>query len=83
MNLAVLERLPDWPARMTADVACAYMGISKSTFLTRYGARGVKEGSNVLWARVQLDALIAKQFSIPQPRTGARQDRDESWDDFK
>lgn len=83
MNLAVLERLPDWPARMPADVACAYMGISKTTFLTRFGAHGVKEGSNLLWARTQLDALIAKQFSIQQPRAGALKDRDDTWDDLR
>ncbi|MDR6126686.1 hypothetical protein QE361_001931 [Sphingomonas sp. SORGH_AS802] len=83
MNLAVLERLPDWPARMPADVACAYMGISKTTFLTRFGAHGVKEGSNMLWARAQLDALIAKQFSIQQLRAGALKDRDDTWDDLR
>lgn len=82
MNLARLQKLPDWPARMTAEIAAAYMGIAKTTFLTRYGATGVKEGANVLWARIQLDGLIAKQFSIKQPRAGA-QDRDTSWDDFR
>ncbi|WP_017978580.1 hypothetical protein [Sphingomonas melonis] len=82
MNLARLERLPDWPARMTAEIAAAYMGVSKTTFLTRFGATGVKEGTNVLWAKVQLDSMIAKQFSIKQPRAGA-QDRDTSWDDFR
>ena len=82
MNLARLERLPDWPARMTAEIAAAYMGVSKTTFLTRFGAMGVKEGTNVLWAKVQLDSMIAKQFSIKQPRAGA-QDRDTSWDDFR
>jgi hypothetical protein len=29
--LARLEKLPDWPARMTSDVAAIYMGISEST----------------------------------------------------
>jgi len=82
MNLARLEKLPDWPARMTAEIAAAYMGISKTTFLARYGASGVKEGTNTLWAKIQLDAMIAKQFSIKQPRAGA-QDRDTSWDDFR
>lgn len=82
MNLARLERLPDWPARMTAEIAAAYMGVSKTTFLTRFGAMGVKEGTNTLWAKVQLDGIIAKQFSIKQPRAGA-QDRDTSWDDFR
>ena len=81
MNLARLERLPDWPARMTADVAAIYMGISKSTFATRFGAVGVKEGANVLWARVQLDRIIAKQFAIAQPV--ANSDGDSSWDDLR
>lgn len=82
MNLARLEQLPDWPARMTADVAASYMGISKSTFLTRFAATGVKEGSNLLWARVQLDRMIAKQFSIAQlvPAAGKV---DDSWDDLR
>jgi len=82
MKLA-LEQLPDWPARMPADLASAYMGVSKSTFLTRFRAHGVKEGSNTLWARTQLDGLIAKQFSIQQLRAGALKDRDDTWDDLR
>lgn len=82
MNLARLEQLPDWPARMPADIAALYMGVSKTTFLTRFGHTGVKEGKNVLWAKLQLDAMIAKQFSIKQPRAGA-QDRDDTWDDLR
>ena len=80
MNIAILERLPDWPARMTADVAAIYMGISKSTFLTRYADTGVREGSNVLWARVQLDGMIAKQFGMAQPLSAIG--GDSSWDDL-
>jgi hypothetical protein len=81
VNLARLEQLPDWPARMTAEIAAAYMGVSKGTFLTRFGKTGVKEGGNVLWAKVQLDGMIAKQFAIKQPRVGAL-DRDGTWDDL-
>lgn len=80
--LARLEKLPDWPARMTAPVAAAYMGISEATFLARFGASGVKEGANKLWAKVQLDRHIAKQFSIRQPRRSNDED-DGSWDDFR
>ena len=80
MNLAHIERLPDWPARMTADVAAIYMGVSKTSFLTRFGDRGVREGGNVLWARRQLDAIIDKQFALAQPSGGAP-DGDDSWDD--
>lgn len=82
MNLARLERLPDWPARMTAEIAAAYMGIGKSTFLDRYRDCGVQEGSNVLWARLQLDRMIAKQFSIAQP-TARAANEDSSWDDLR
>ena len=66
---------------MTADVAATYMGISKSTFMTRFSSTGVREGSNVLWARVQLDRIIAKQFAIPQPAGNAGGDT--SWDDLR
>lgn len=76
-----IAQLPDWPARMTAPVAAAYMGVSTTSFLTRFGDRGVKEGSNTLWARAQLDRFIANQFALPQPK-GAAVERDESWDDF-
>lgn len=80
--LARLEALPDWPARMTAPVAAAYMGISEGTFLTRFGVYGVKEGANKLWAKAQLDRLIAKQFRLTQAR-GAAAERDDSWDDVR
>jgi hypothetical protein len=42
----------------------------------------VKEGHNLLWARVQLDAMIAKQFSITQPG-GLAVIEDTSWDDLR
>lgn len=76
-----LKRLPDWPARMTAPVAAAYMGISASTFLTRFKAHGVREGANLLWARAQLDQIIAEQFGLSGPR-GASNQRDTSWADL-
>ena len=65
---------------MTADVAAIYMGVSKSTFLTRFGDRGVREGSNVLWARLQLDAIIAKQFALAQRSSPSGGDT--SWDEL-
>lgn len=64
MNLDRLEKLPDWPARMTAPVAAAYMGVSQSTFLTRFGTAGVKDGGNTFWARAQLDRIVADQFNL-------------------
>lgn len=77
-----IGQLPGWPARMTAPVAAAYMGISHSTFLTRFGDTGVKEGANVLWAKAQLDTLIAKQFALRQP-LALSEEGDDSWDDLR
>jgi hypothetical protein len=82
MNLAHLEKLPDWPARMTADVAALYMGISKGSFLARFSATGVKEGANHLWARAQLDRFIANQFALPIASPAAEAGADTSWDDL-
>lgn len=80
--LSKIEGLPDWPARMTAPVAAAYMGISEASFISRYGPFGVKEGANKLWAKAQLDRMIAKQFKLSQAR-GAAAERDDSWDDVR
>lgn len=82
MNLARLADLPDWPARMGADVAALYMGVSKTTFLTRFGKTGIKEGGNLLWAKAQLDAFIARQFGIAQSPPLA-EEVDDSWDDLR
>lgn len=60
-----MKDLPDWPARMTAPVAAAYIGVSETAFLGRFGSIGVKEGRNRYWARMQLDRYIAAQFDIP------------------
>jgi hypothetical protein len=74
--------MPDWPARMTADVAAMYMGISLATFRARYGTRGVKEGGNVLWARRQLDRIIDAQFSLEQVATSAVDLEPDTWADL-
>lgn len=81
MRMEVLQRLPAWPARMTADVAAYYMGVSKTTFIKRYAAIGVKEGSNLLWAKLQLDGIIAKQFALSH-RPGAAGEEIDTWADL-
>lgn len=62
--LTRLEKLPDWPARMTAPVAAAYMGVSETKFLEQYAEIGVKDGGNRFWARAQLDRIVAAQFDL-------------------
>ena len=59
-----LKDLPDWPARMTAPVAAAYMDVSPNTFTARYRDVGRQEGGKIFWARVQLDRIIAEQFDL-------------------
>lgn len=79
--LARLEKLPDWPARMTAPVAAAYMGDSPNCFTEKYGNYGRKEGGKVYWSRAQLDRLIAAQFDldVPGPVGGPIDDPYEQW----
>lgn len=62
--LEKIEKLPDWPARMTAPVAAAYLCVSQSTFLARFYSIGRKEGGNTFWARAQLDKIVAEQFDL-------------------
>nr|GLK22144.1 hypothetical protein GCM10017606_29720 [Microbacterium terregens] len=62
--------MPDWPARMTSDVACLFMCVSETTFLARYGRLGFKEGANTFWARAALEREVAKQAGIEQPSAG-------------
>lgn len=60
-----VKHLPDWPARMGAPLAAAYLGIGESTFQRgvserRYPA-GRKDGGRVLWHRAELDEWLAAE----------------------
>lgn len=76
-----LDKLPDWPARMTAPVAAAYMGVSQNTFTARYAAYSRREGANVFWSRRQLDRLIDAQFGfeIAAPTHDSVEDEIAAW----
>lgn len=79
-----LDKLPDWPARMTAPVAAAYMGVSPNTFTARYSTYSRKEGANVFWSRAQLDRLIAEQFEIEmRPQLSVSGPMDTGYDEWK
>ncbi len=78
-----LDKLPDWPARMTAPVAAAYMGVSQNTFTARYAAYSRREGANVFWAKAQLDRLIAQQFELEIPALPAAPAMDSAYDAWK
>ena len=68
--------LPDWPARMGAELAAAYVGVSMSKFLADVKAetkpKPVKDGGRVLWHRAQLDNFLARERG-EIPATGGDQ----------
>lgn len=70
----VFERPPGWPALMTADIVCAYLGDISRQLLYRWSItpgfpkptaiRGVKR-----WSRMSLDIwILARDADTPQPR---------------
>ncbi len=72
-----ISQYPDWPARMTADVAAAYMGVSKTKFLLGAGngsyPAALHDGGNAHWHRVTLDRWLAIQ-------RGESEDDESEWD---
>ncbi len=80
--------LPDWPARMGAILAAAYVDLSESQFRAevgrgiwpeaRYpgGAGGRRGGTRPYWYRVELDAALAEQRDVVQPMTEQDIDRE-------
>lgn len=78
-----LAKCPFLPARLMAEPAAWFMGMSVGSFRTRYGHLGVREGGNVYWATRQLQELIDAQFNLPPSLPGiAPEPRDDTWDDF-
>lgn len=71
--MGVLERLPmmpDWPERMTSDVACLFMCMSESAFLLKHKALSFKDGGKTYWAREVLKQHVAKQAGIETQSKG-------------
>lgn len=75
--------LPNWPARLSEDLAAAYLGVSKTTFRGRWEARTypqpVREGRRLLWARIQLDRFVEAQFGLQ----AANEQGDDTWADLR
>lgn len=80
----VAGALPHWPARLSEDLAAAYLGVSKTTFRDRWHARTypqpLREGKRLLWARLQLDRFVEAQFGITATNDDAG---DETWADLR
>lgn len=63
--------LPDWPARLSEELAAAYLGVSASTLRAGVASgrypRPLRDGKRILWARRQLDAYVDAQFGLGAP----------------
>lgn len=62
--------MPHWPMRMKADLAAAYLGLSRTKFRAGVGEKypkPVEDGSNVLWLKTDLDAWLEKEHGIAAP----------------
>lgn len=60
--------LPFWPRRLSADLAAAYLGISRSTFLLGVDdgtwPEPIRDGRRTLWDRLALDRIVDGQSGI-------------------
>jgi hypothetical protein len=60
------DRMPHWPARMNADLAALYLGVSLPTLKERAKAgqlpAPVHDGGRVFWSKQQLDDFVDAQF---------------------
>jgi predicted DNA-binding transcriptional regulator AlpA len=68
--MASQRKLPSWPARLSEDLAAAYLSTSKSTFRAKVAngeyPKSAREGGRIYWSRNQLDEHIARQFGHMQ-----------------
>lgn len=69
--MALRADLPDWPRRMDAETAAAYLNIGESTLREgwprgRYPAP-IRDGKRVLWDRRVLDAWADLTAGLVEP----------------
>ncbi len=60
--------LPNWPRRLSAELAAAYLGISVSSFrqgvATGRYPQPIRDGRRVLWDRKRLDEIVDLQSGL-------------------
>ena len=68
MSALAIQRMPDWPAGMTRDLALAYTGVAEAQLrewerrgLVRFCPRGPRGAA--IAARASLDAALSTLFS--------------------
>lgn len=78
--------MPYWPARMDADMASLFLGISRTKFLEDV-ERGLKpkpieDGKRKLWATRQLERFVSAEFGLSVDDHGEQGASGNSWDDL-
>ena len=77
MHADRIALMPDWPARLSEELAALYLGISRPTLRDGYAAgrlpAPIREGGRIFWSRKQLDDFVEIQFGMKA--------RKNSWDD--
>lgn len=75
-----VKLMPDWPARMSLEMAARYLGVGHNTL--HEGSKSgrfpapVREAGRVFWAKRQLDEFVDAQFCLGQ----RPQHRRNTWD---
>lgn len=82
MKMDRLSAMPHWPVRMTSDVACLFMCMSESAFLSRYGTLSYREEGNRYWSTAALEREVARQAGVPTATPSAGE-VDRTWDDLR
>ena len=79
-------RLPAWPRLLSAELAAAYLSISRTSFLD--GVRAgqwpapIRLGKRTLWDRARLDRLVDVLSGLPPPSPLSDEAGGSSWDDL-
>ena len=67
--MGIRADIPNWPRRMKAPLAAAYLGVSPSKFddgvKRKFYPAGKKDGRNVLWDRAELDRWVDQWATSP------------------
>jgi hypothetical protein len=79
------SRLPTWPRLLSAELAAAYLSISRTGFLdgVRRGQwpAPIRQGKRTLWDKERIDRLVDVLSGLPSPSPASGETGGSSWDD--
>ena len=79
------SRLPTWPRLLSAELAAAYLSISRTSFLDgvkrKEWPQPIRHGKRTLWDRERLDRLVDVLSGLPPPSAPSGEADGSSWAD--